>query len=67
VSSRGGIYSGPGGELLHGDGRQVDRAPEPTVVRCPLCKKVQRLPHSLRCVCGADLAPWEPLVVKESK
>lgn len=38
--SQGGIYRGPGGEELHGDGRPVYRPPamriEPLTVRCPV-------------------------------
>lgn len=34
MTARGGIYSGPGGEKLYGDGREVEKS-EPD--SCPTC------------------------------
>jgi hypothetical protein len=43
MSARGGIYRGPGGEQLYGDGRQVESARPP---------EHQTQPYKVRASCG---------------
>jgi uncharacterized OB-fold protein len=51
---------------LYNHTRYLDALLREIKVKCPVCKRVFLVPNNVRCPnCGADLAPWEPLIVKE--
>ncbi len=44
--NRGGLYEGPGGELLHGDGRQIESGTS----WCCFCKQLDGYAHYENCI-----------------
>ena len=63
-----GIYNGPGGQLLHGDGKPVGSPPSPKAERQDVTKHVdfaevdgEHIPLT-KCVCGAVFRAWDQVV-----